>query len=57
MTLILLNKDGASEETRNLESRQEVVEQIETWSDPENLTAKIYDHGELIFEGIASEYQ
>lgn len=57
-TLRVYNDQGASDETRNLETSQDVRDQIDTWADPENMTAKVIDSetGSEVYSGPASAY-
>jgi hypothetical protein len=55
--LIMLNDQGASEETHH-RTLKGVAAQIDTWSDPENMTARVFDgDGKLVYEGPADEFE
>jgi hypothetical protein len=56
-TLVVLNEQGASEETRGHETLGDVLAQLGTWSDPENLQARVFDSdGGRVFEGPAEDF-
>ena len=50
-TLIMLNSQGASEETKHT-TKTMVRRQIRTW-DAKDMTARVYAAAELIYEGSA----
>jgi hypothetical protein len=52
-TLVVINQQGASEESEHA-SRAAVRGQIRRWSDPENLTARVWDDGGTqVYDGPA----
>lgn len=51
--LVVINKQGASEETR-YQTKAAVRAAIRTWADPRNLTARVWtSEGEQIYDGTA----
>lgn len=55
-TLIMINAQGASEETRNHASKAEVRRQIRTW-DAKDMTARVYTNdGACIWDGSALSF-
>ena len=54
MNLILINTQGASE-THNVDSVEEAKEVVNSWSDPENFKARLYDEGVEMFDGEATD--
>ena len=56
MTLYMLNAQGACYETRGLESMADVRAEIDAWTDPENMTARVVtDCAEILYDGVASD--
>jgi len=52
-TLIIINRQGASEETEHA-TKASIRRSIHTWSDPENLQARVWDDGGAqIYDGAA----
>lgn len=55
-TLIMINKQGASEQTREHASKTDVRRQIRTW-DAKDMTARVYtSDGECIYDGSALSF-
>lgn len=55
-TLVVINTQGASDETHGLESMADVRAQVATWADPENLEARVWtSDGEQVYDGPANE--
>jgi hypothetical protein len=55
-TLIMINEQGASEETRYLISKADVRRQIRTW-DAKGMTARVYtSDGECVYDGSALSF-
>ncbi len=55
-TLIVINKQGASEETRNHTSKSSVRREIRTWN-AKGMTARVYtSYGECIYDGSALSF-
>ena len=55
-TLIMLNKQGASDETREHSSKADVRRQIRTW-DAKDMEARVYtSDGECIYVGSALSF-
>jgi hypothetical protein len=55
-TLIMLNEQGASEETRNHSTKAEVRRQIRTWN-AKDMTSRVYtNQGVRVYEGPALSF-
>jgi hypothetical protein len=55
-TLIMINEQGASEETRNHSTKADVRREIRTW-DAKAMTARVYtSDGECIYDGPALSF-
>jgi hypothetical protein len=55
-TLIMINKQGASEETCNHASKADVRRQIRTW-DAKGMTARVCtSDGDFVYEGSALSF-
>jgi len=54
MTLYLINKQGASE-MYSVEDAQHAKRIVSEWHDPENLTARLVDGGETVYDGNATQ--
>ena len=55
-TLIMLNKQGAAEKTREHASKADVRRQIRTW-EAKGMTARVYtSDGECIYDGSALSF-
>jgi len=52
LSLIVLNDQGASEQTYH-DSIDDLIAQINTWGDPENLIARVLDDAQVIYDDNA----
>lgn len=55
LTLIVLNEQGASDQTKHADWAEAYAHLHATWTDPENLTARLIDEGEMLYAGPADE--
>ena len=55
MTLIIINDQGASETTHHT-NISEVIEQVRTWAEPYDLTARVYDDDVVCLYDDAAGY-